>query len=1081
MMQKQGKKLIISKSLILNKWLFSLFGANDLQELKEKLYFDECEAQAGEPSNYFAEISNKTFLHETLQANLQKYDANILNYWEQITQNRHNTEAHQLKLKYFQYLALLFTEIYLDWYFNKPQDLLEALNDKLKQCKQQDDSLKDLPNYQFDELNKLAFWMATGAGKTLLMHINILQFKHYSQNKQLDNIILLTPREGLSTQHELELKESGFDRNYNIVRLRKSSQIVSNSEFRKNDISIMEITSLISEKEIDEGKTLGEKTKSTAMFEGYNLVLVDEGHSGASSEDGKWLKRREEVSAKGFVFEYSATFGQAVAGGEKGKKELFNKYAKSILFDYSYKFFYKDGFGKESLILNLQNKTEEYFTKHQNQYFTACLLSFYQQLYLFAKEKDFCTEYNIEKPLMVFIGHTVSGGNERENSDIIKILNFINWFTSNKTQVIDYLHQLLTNNSGLLNSTNNENIFYKRFTALEEFIHSKEELYTDILQKVFNSSSPDKLYLSKLAKADGEIALQLGHCTRFGVINIGNVNNFEKALSKNNATFGFITDEIGQNSLFHSINKKHSEINILIGSRKFTEGWSSWRVSTMGLLNMGKSEGTQIIQLFGRGVRLKGKDFSLKRSKINTNLKALETLNIFGLNADYMDTFKKYLIDEGLNPDKQTVDISFKVQISPSFGNANLRTIKLYEEYQGNKQNSFKKARTISLFEIPKEYQNKIKAPKATLDAYPRLEVIEDTRSSKRAVDKVEQNLKHEIFDLFDWDKIYLELQAEKRRKGFYNLQLDQLKIKQFVTKNKDWYSLFINSNDLKVTKFADIKFQQDKLIELLKKYMQSFYDRLKSAYEGSHYKTKTINSQDPAFNIEYKFTLDSDDPDFTDIANQILTLQKLVERKDLTQLLNWQDFNNGLQVICLNEHLFFPLIGKFKKDSTNFNLEPSLLDAESEMLFLNDLKQALQDGSLKQVIGDKEIYLLRNLNHKKHGVGFALAGSFFPDFLLWLVDKSTGKQFLTFVDPKGLRQLNANDAKFDLPERLKEIKKESKLDINLNSFILSSTPKLETELNFGKTSEQLAEQNIIFMEDEDYLTQLFTAILEKE
>ena len=34
----------------------------------------------------------------------------------------------------------------------------------------------------------------------------------------------------------------------------------------------------------------------------------------------------------------------------------------------------------------------------------------------------------------------------------------------------------------------------------------------------------------------------------------------------------------------------------------------------MGLMNVGKGEGAQIIQLFGRGVRLKGYDLSLKRS-----------------------------------------------------------------------------------------------------------------------------------------------------------------------------------------------------------------------------------------------------------------------------------------------------------------------------------------------------------------------------------------------------------------------------------------------------------------------------------
>src|SRR3546814_20093184 len=94
-------------------------------------------------------------------------------------------------------------------------------------------------------------------------------------------------------------------------------------------------------------------------------------------------------------------------------------------------------------------------------------------------------------------------------------------------------------------------------------------------------------------------------------------------------------DDFG-GALFGKLNNKDSRLNVLIGSRKFTEGWSSWRVSTMGLLNMGQGEGSQIIQLFGRGVRLKGKGFSLKRTlppdtPKGVHLAKLEAPNIFGL------------------------------------------------------------------------------------------------------------------------------------------------------------------------------------------------------------------------------------------------------------------------------------------------------------------------------------------------------------------------------------------------------------------------------------------------------------------
>jgi hypothetical protein len=55
-------------------------------------------------------------------------------------------------------------------------------------------------------------------------------------------------------------------------------------------------------------------------------------------------------------------------------------------------------------------------------------------------------------------------------------------------------------------------------------------------------------------------------------------------------------------------------VNLLIGTKKSADGWNSYRVSTMGLMNVGATEGSQIIQLFGRSVRLMGYGRSPKRS-----------------------------------------------------------------------------------------------------------------------------------------------------------------------------------------------------------------------------------------------------------------------------------------------------------------------------------------------------------------------------------------------------------------------------------------------------------------------------------
>ncbi|WP_334460815.1 hypothetical protein [Acinetobacter soli] len=63
------------------------------------------------------------------------------------------------------------------------------------------------------------------------------------------------------------------------------------------------------------------------------------------------------------------------------------------MFDYSYKYFYADGYGKEVNILNMKEYHED---DERNLYLTACLLSFYQQQYLFKKNQVKLAKFNIE-------------------------------------------------------------------------------------------------------------------------------------------------------------------------------------------------------------------------------------------------------------------------------------------------------------------------------------------------------------------------------------------------------------------------------------------------------------------------------------------------------------------------------------------------------------------------------------------------------------------------------------------------------------------------------------------------------------
>lgn len=138
--------------------------------------------------------------------------------------------------------------------------------------------------------------------------------------------------------------------------------------------------------------------------------------------------------------------------------------------------------------------------------------------------------------------------------------------------------------------------------------------YEDIYQKVFDGKGRLELY--EIKNAEGEIGIKTAVAEKyFGVVNIGDVRSLKKLVKESEIDEIEVKEDHFSQSLFFEINERNSHVNILIGSKKFIEGWNSWRVSNMGLINMGKGEGPQIIQLFGRGVRLKGRDYSLKREE----------------------------------------------------------------------------------------------------------------------------------------------------------------------------------------------------------------------------------------------------------------------------------------------------------------------------------------------------------------------------------------------------------------------------------------------------------------------------------
>lgn len=1032
--------LRFDQKLVLNQWMLSLFAADSFDKLAENLKRPEYELlDENNVSRFHIELTNQLFeLDELPKDILLGYDQNIVRHTQAISEARHEP----IRWKYFQYLTLLFAEIYLDRYFRNPGKLLSDLNAYIATFNTAaGNGSTIITPYEMSDLKKLAFWSATGSGKTLLMHVNILQYQHYlalhQRGKELNRIILLTPNEGLSRQHLEEFGQSKIDADIFDKDM--------GSLFSGKAVEIIDIHKLREE--------MGEKTVAIESFEGNNLVLVDEGHRGTGGTD--WMDKRNRLCENGFSFEYSATFGQAIKAS--GNKKLEQEYAKCILFDYSYKYFYRDGFGKDYSILNLADDSDQEVRKL---YLTACLLAFYQQQKLYGKNKQAFKAFLLEKPLWIFVGGSVnavrtSGG--RKVSDVSDVLLFLANFVKNKSESIRLLERLLSGAPGLPDANGRE-IFANAFTFLITEGYNAQTIFQDMLQVLFNAQTDAALHIENLKGTDGEISLRLGEYEPFGVINVGDASNLCKLCEEYEELV--VDDREFSGSLFSSVNAPDSTVNLLIGSKKFSEGWNSWRVSTMGLMNIGRSEGSEIIQLFGRGVRLKGFDMSLKRSRyvedVNPpkNIELLETLNVFGIRADYMRQFKEYLELEGLPTGEHRVEVVLPV--INNLGTKKLKTLKLQDGLD------FKRQGPKPVLE-PLDY---LRQNPVVLNWYPKIQA-EQSQGVRCSLDVTlphEGKFEQQHLAFLDYDAIYFELQKFKNERSWYNLNLPREIIPDILA-NRDWYRLYIPKEELDFTNFERVRRWQEIAIALLRKYCEKYYLYRKQEWELPNLRYEELREDDPNFIHQYQILIEESELDI---------VAKLNELKEQIKAGDFRPFSfRTIETVWFGQHLYQPLLHLGQKI---VEISPVPLN-QGEKAFVLDLKEFYDNNA--SFFSDKELYVLRNQSKGK-GIGFFEAGNFHPDFLVWLL--YNGKQYVSFVDPKGIRNLDGpGDPKIEFHRTIKQLEiRLSSPDVILNSFIVSCTPFQSVGWWFNYNKAEFEKKNVLFQYDDKptYIRQMMEKVL---
>jgi len=996
--------------LVLNRYMHHLLGAEDFETLKNLLRpLPEGPGGTGQ-SHFFARLATQPRLHID-HDRLELYDRRVMAYEERLRKARRNFQG----FRYFQYLALLYTEIFLDRLTEEPTAFAADLNRFLGELRAQETDLARFPDFTPEALRRLAFFMATGSGKTLLMHVNIWQVLHYLQygahsealvpgsapRREFENILLITPKEGLSAQHLVEMQQSGID----------AASFIEDPHSRAGlfgpRVKVIEIQKLADEPSRDGVSVVLEEVGPN------NLIIVDEGHKGTGSQAQAWKKRQKYLSGGGFLLEYSATFAQAIAAASRrAQRELLQEYGQAILFDYSYAHFHGDGYGKDFTVLNLGASLAE----QAHELLVGGMLTFCHQLFLYQQNQATYRRYNIEKPLWVLLGSSVNAlytKNKQRRSDVAEVVAFLKRFVEDREWAVSAIDLILAGDSGFQDAESGQDLFAPHIAHLRG--QHADKLYERILKEVFHGSGGLEIWALK--QADGEFGLRLSTADEsapyFGVINIGDTSAFKRYLSDRMGIQ--VQEDNFRPSQFSLVDAPGSPIYLLIGAKKFIEGWSSWRVASMGLLNVGKGAGPQIVQLFGRGVRLKGRGMSLKRSAALRDgqppegIRFLETLAIFGWNANYIQTFRQIIDNEDLGK-----EFTMHVQKMAPWPEGKLPVPQPTPGFDASRLTWMldDSGPTVELDLTPQiQYLTTATTEEQTTQ-------ITDGAGAVYGTDTID--FSQSPYDAaVDLEALYLEALEYKQARGYANLHLTPQAIESAL---KTRCRLTLPPENRAPASLQAAGGQA------LKTYMDRFVSMKEREAESQHVEPTYLAADDPRVLDEYRIRVKSD---------QLLAQIEVLLKNGVAA----HDDSEPLPRLYFDNSLFNPLLAEGGRGwKTQVSIHPPALNRD-EWQFIKDLREFWRGNHNKASFQHCELYVLRNLAR----AGLFHRSGFYPDFILWLHHTRTKETQIIFVDPHGLHHggLAGNADRFAALSALEHLSAQPDFqakNIRLRGFIMTTT-----------------------------------------
>ena len=494
-------------------------------------------------------------------------------------------------------------------------------------------------------INRLACWMATGSGKSLII-IKLIEILHLLINsnrleKQGDkiekDILILTYREDLINQFKelvADFNELSSIRGFKIrlVNLKDYEYVKHNygKLGGSNERVVFYYRSdLFSE----------EQKKKVIDYKNYEnggnwYVILDEAHKGAKKES-KLQLFYSILSRNGFIFNFSATFTD-------------DEDKVTTAFNFNLKEFVSNGYGKH-IYLSQQEisafRDKDVYDEIEKQKVvlkSLVLLTYIKKIAQYIKS---IREGIYHEPILLTLVNSVNN-KLTKNTDFAPdlILFFREIEKIAKSEYDIYLLELVKSELKKEFSKSRSSVFIfesGKIALSEDIINGITK--KDIFQYVFNSKTKGAIEAIQIKDNIHEVILKLKTTNKpFALIKIGDAIKWIKENLK-----GYeITTTYEEKSAFDEIEMR-DEFNILMGSRAFYEGWDSNRPNIILYINIGIGTISKkfVLQSLGRGVRIEPLRDKRKRldsltaehedeglnQKLSPNeVTPLETLFVFG-------------------------------------------------------------------------------------------------------------------------------------------------------------------------------------------------------------------------------------------------------------------------------------------------------------------------------------------------------------------------------------------------------------------------------------------------------------------